>query len=146
MKEHDLAQAVGAHLAAADAAVNDLLGLSLERISPGEARCKLVVRDELVNSHAVCHGGVIFALADTALAYASSSRNRTGMTQSASIVFTRAAKLGDILEAVAAVETDGRRTTSATVRVRNQKNQLIALVQASSLRLDEAVLSLPAPE
>lgn len=140
MTEQELAQAVGDRLLAADAKVNALLGLTLASISPGRAECRLTVRDELVNSHAYCHGGIVFALADTALAYASCSTNRTGVTQAASITFTRPARLGDVLSASAVVESDGRRATSATVRVTNQEGQLVALVQAASLRFDAAIV------
>lgn len=143
MTEQAVAEAVANHLARGDAGVNRLLGLTVEQISPGRATCRLVVREELLNIHSVCHGGLVFALADTALAYASSSKNRAGMTQSASIVFTRAARLGDVLLAAAAVESDGRRTSSCTVRVSNQHGHLVALVQASSLRLDGPVLPPP---
>lgn len=140
MTGDELARAVAERLLAADAKVNALLGLELVSIAPGRAECRLTVREELVNSHEFCHGGILFALADTALAYASCSTNRTGVTQAASITFTRPAKLGDVVTAAAVVETDGRRATSATVRLLNQSGQLVALVQAASLRFDAPVI------
>lgn len=141
MTADELAKAVAERLLAADAKVNALLGLELVSIAPGRAECRLTVRAELVNSHDFCHGGIVFALADTALAYASCSTNRAGVTQAASITFTRPARLDDVITAAAFVESDGRRTTSATVRVTNQAGQLVALVQAASLRFDESIVS-----
>lgn len=140
MTDEELARAVGERLLAADARVNALLGIELVSIAPGRAACRLTVREELVNSHEFCHGGIVFALADTALAYASCSTNRTGVTQAASVTYTRPARLGDAITASAVVESDGRRATAATVRVTNQRGQLVALVQAASLRFDEPVL------
>lgn len=140
MTGEELANAVAERLLAADAKVNALLGLELVSIAPGRAECRLTVREELVNSHRYCHGGIVFALADTALAYASCSTNRSGVTQAASITFTRPARLGDVMSATAVVESDGRRATAATVRVTNQVGQLVALVQAASLRFDEPIL------
>lgn len=141
MMDGELAKAVGERLLAADAKVNALLGLTLVSIEPGRAQCRLTVRDDLVNSRSICHGGIVFALADTALAYASCATNRAGVTQAASIVYTRPALLGDVLSASAVVETDGRRATAASVRVTNQNDQLVALVQAASLRMDEPVVA-----
>lgn len=140
MTAEELARAVGERLLAADAKVNALLGIELVSIAPGRAECRLTVRDKLVNSHDICHGGIVFALADTALAYASCSTNRTGVTQAASITYTRPARRGDTITASAHVESDGRRATAATVRVTNQTGQLVALVQAVSLRLEDAIV------
>ena len=140
MTADELAREVGERLLAADAKVNALLGMELVAIAPGRAEFRLRVREELVNSHGFCHGGILFALADTALAYASSSTNRSGVTQAASITFTRPARLDDVVTAVAVVESDGRRATSATVRVTNQAGALVALVQAASLRFEEAII------
>lgn len=140
MTSQQIAQNVVERLMAADASINSLLGLTLAAVAPGHAACKLVVRDELVNSHQVCHGGIIFALADTALAYASCSTNRSGVTQAANIIFTRPAKIGDVLTATATVESDGRRASSCSVRVTNQKDQLVALVSAANLRFDEPII------
>ncbi|HEY0938911.1 MAG TPA: hotdog fold thioesterase [Steroidobacter sp.] len=142
MSQQQLAEKVIERLMAADARINALLGLTLASIEPGRASCQLTVRLELVNSHNFCHGGVIFALADTALAYASCSTNRSGVTQAASINFIRPAKLGDVLTATAVVEQDGRRASACSVRVTNQLNQLVALVTAANLRFDEPVIEL----
>lgn len=136
----ELAEKVVERLMAADARINSLLGLTLASIEPGRAACQLVVREDLVNSHAVCHGGILFALADTALAYASCSTNRSGVTQAASITFTRPAKLGDVLTATAVLESAGRRASACSVRVTNQKDQLIALVSAANLRFEEPII------
>jgi len=138
--EEQLAQQVVQHLLQADAAVNELLGISLVEAAPGRVACRMTVADRHVNSQAVCHGGIIFALADTALAYSSCTANRPAVTLAASVSFTRAARAGDTLTAAAQVETQGQRAAATTVRITNQRSELIALVQATSLRLDARIL------
>ncbi|HVW68868.1 MAG TPA: hotdog fold thioesterase, partial [Steroidobacteraceae bacterium] len=93
-----------------------------------------------LNSHRVCHGGIIFALADAAIAYASCSTNRGGVTMAANVSFVRGAQLGDRLSADALLEADGRRTSMAIARVTDQNGKLVALVQGNSLRFETPVL------
>ena len=52
------------------------LGISVQAIGPGSAACRMPVRDDMLNGHATCHGGLIFTLADTAFAYACNAGNR----------------------------------------------------------------------
>ena len=67
----------------------------------GYARIRMQVRADMVNGHAIAHGGMIFLLADTAFAYACNSRNVSTVAQNASISFLAPAKLGDVLVAEA---------------------------------------------
>jgi len=135
-----LAAAIGAHLADADAGVNGLLGIVPQEISPGRTSCRLTVREHHRNSHRVCHGGIVFALADTALAYASCSTNRSGVTLAANISFVRPARLGDVITATAEVVADGQSAGTAVVRLVDQEGQLVAVIQGTALRLDKPVL------
>ena len=140
VKKQELAEAVVNRLLAADAKVNALLGIALVQVSPGKAACRLVVGEHHVNSHAVYHGGILFALADTALAYANCSTNRAGMTLSANIIYVRPARLGDTATAVADIVLDGRRASACTVRISNQTDDLIAVFQGSGIRFEETIL------
>jgi len=135
-----VAEAVGAYLAEADACVNALLGIEPAGVSPGRASCRLTVSERHLNSHRICHGGIVFALADAAIAYASCSTNRSGVTLAVTVSFLRPARLGNVLTANAEVQADGRRTSTATARVTDQDGQLIALLQGTSLRFEEPVL------
>jgi acyl-CoA thioesterase len=140
MTPQELADTVLAQLLEADAAVNALLGFSHVTVAPGRASVRLTVGPQHVNSHRVCHGGILFALGDTALAYASCSTNRSGVTLAASIAFARAAREGDVVTAEAEVESDGRRASACTVRLTNQSGELVARMQGSSLRFETPVL------
>lgn len=76
-------------------------GLTIEAVAEGYARVSMQVRADMLNGHGTIHGGMIFALADTAFAYACNSRNVRSVAQGASIVFLAPAMLGDTIVAEA---------------------------------------------
>jgi acyl-CoA thioesterase len=77
------------------------LGMSLEEISLGRARMRMAVRPEMTNGHGICHGGLIFTLADTTFAYACNSHNTVAVAAGCSIEFLKPGQLGDMLIAEA---------------------------------------------
>ncbi len=85
---------------AADAA-SQALGMTLDEVRPGYARMSMRVRDDMVNGHSICHGGLVFALADSAFAFACNSYNRAAVAQACDIVFVAPARLGEVLVAEA---------------------------------------------
>ena len=46
------------------------LGIEVVRVDAGEAVLTMRVRDDMIQGHGSCHGGFIFALADSAFAFA----------------------------------------------------------------------------
>jgi acyl-CoA thioesterase len=70
----ELARAAGANMYARDRASQEL-GIKLLECAPGYARMEMKVEDWMLQGHDVCHGGLLFALADTAMAFASNSHN-----------------------------------------------------------------------
>jgi acyl-CoA thioesterase len=85
---------------AADAA-SRMLGIELLDYGPGWARTQLTVRDDMVNGHDICHGAVVFALADTAFACACNSWGPVTVAAGADIVFVAPGRRGDLLTAEA---------------------------------------------
>lgn len=85
----------------ADDAASQGLGMTLDEVKPGFARMSMRVRAEMVNGHAICHGGFVFALADSAFAFACNTYNRVTVAQGCDIVFVAPATLGDELSAEA---------------------------------------------
>ncbi len=77
------------------------LGISLDSVGPGTATLSMTVRDDMVNGHAIGHGGFTFALADSAFAFACNSYNRATVAASCEIRFRRPTHLGDRLVATA---------------------------------------------
>lgn len=89
---------------AADAA-SRMLGIELAGYGPGWARARMTVRDDMVNGHGICHGGLIFSLADTAFACACNSWGPVTVAAGGDIVFIAPARNGDVLTAEARVRS-----------------------------------------
>ena len=114
------------------------LGIEIEITEAGSATARMLVREDMVNGFDVCHGGLLFALADTAFAFACNAYNRVTVAGSASIEFLRPAMLGDQLCAVAAEEHRGRKSGYYTVRVENEDGRLVALFRGRSVSPDSS--------
>ncbi len=116
--------------------VNDrssrMLGISVDVTAPGNATARMAVRDDMVNGFDVLHGGLTFALADTAFAFACNAYNERSFAASAQIDFLRPALLGDELTATATEDHRGRRSGYYSVRVVNQRGELLALFRGRS--------------
>ena len=117
------------------------LGMKVEIRELGQATAEMTVRDDMVNGLEVCHGGLVFALADTAFAFACNAYDRKTVAASASIEFLRPALLGDRLQATATEEHRGRRRGYYKVRIENQDGDLVALFQGRSASKGEPLLS-----
>lgn len=76
-------------------------GVAIEAAREGYARIRMRVRADMLNGHGTAHGGIVFALADTAFAYACNGRNLRTVAAQASIVFLEPAREGDLLVAEA---------------------------------------------
>jgi len=75
------------------------LGMRIVDVGPGRAVLEMPVRDDMVNGHAIGHGGLTFALADSAFAFACNSYNRSTVAAGAEIRFLAPTRLGDVLVA-----------------------------------------------
>lgn len=96
----DVADRSAAAMLRADRAA-ETVGLHLVEVRPGAATVAMRVEERHVNGHGVCHGGFLFLLADTAMAYACNSYGVSALASGADIAFLRPGKLGDELVATA---------------------------------------------
>jgi len=115
------------------------LGIEVEIPEAGQAVATMTVRDDMVNGFDVIHGGLTFALADTAFAFACNAYNNQTFAAAAQIEFLRPAHRGDELTASAAEDYRGRRRGFYSVEVRNQDGQLVALFRGRSASNGEPV-------
>ncbi len=134
-----IAEAVGARMSARDRAAQ-ALGVSLEEVAPGRARTRMQVREDMLNAHDLCHGGVIFTLVDVAFGCACNAHNRIALAAGCSVDYLAPAQLGDVLTAVVEERAMSGRTGVYDGVVRNQDGLLIALFRGKSHRLRGAVL------
>jgi acyl-CoA thioesterase len=85
---------------ASDAA-SRMLGIELVDYGPGWARTRMTIRDDMINGHGICHGGMIFCLADTAFACACNSWGPVTLAAECDILFVAPARRGEVLTAEA---------------------------------------------
>ena len=111
------------------------LGLRLVSVGPGRAELSMTVRAEMLNGHAICHGGFIFTLADSAFAYSCNSYNLATVASGCSIDFLAHARAGDVLTAHAAERSAAGRTGVYDIEVTNQRGEKIALFRGKSYRI-----------
>jgi acyl-CoA thioesterase len=102
----------------ADDAASRSLGIELVQCSPGRAVTRMTVRPDMVNGHAVAHGGLVFAVADTAFACACNSHGDVTLAAGAEITFVAPALVGDTLVAEAVERTRFGRSGIYDVTVR----------------------------
>jgi acyl-CoA thioesterase len=126
-----IADAVGSGMYERDRAAQ-ALGITVEAIGPGFARCRMIVRDDMVQGHTTCHGGLTFTLADTAFAYACNACNRATVALGAEIAFLAPARAGDVLCATARERSRSGRTGVYDVELSNGAGTLIALFRGTS--------------
>lgn len=137
-----LAEAAGAAMYERDRA-SQALGMTLEEIRPGYARMRMRVREDMVNGHDICHGGLIFTLADSTFAFACNSYNHNTVAAGASIEFLAPARLGDVLRATGLEQALAGRSGVYDIRVENQEGQLIAMFRGKSARIKGEVVAGP---
>ena len=95
----------------------------------------------MVNGFDVCHGGLLFTLADTAFAFACNAYDDLTFAAAASIDFLRPARLGDALRASAREDYRGSRSGFYTVEVRNQDDVVVAVFRGRSASKGKALLA-----
>lgn len=108
------------------------LGMSLDAVDEGTATLSLEVAEHHTNGHGACHGGVIFALADSAFAFACNSRNQATVAQHNTITYIAPGALGDRLTATAHEVSLSGRSGIYDVTVSNQTGALIAAFRGCS--------------
>lgn len=121
----------------ADDAASRMLGLRITEISPGRAVATMTVRADMLNGFAICHGGLIATLADSAFAFACNSRNALTVASGFGIDILKSARLGDVLTATAEETSLAGRTGLYDITVKNQNGELIAVFRGRSHRLGE---------
>lgn len=121
----------------ADDAASRMLGMQIAEIAPGRAVVTMAVRADMLNGFAICHGGLIATLADSAFAFACNSRNALTVASGFGIDLLKSAKLNDVLTATAEETSLAGRTGLYDIAVRNQHGELVAMFRGRSYRLGE---------
>jgi acyl-CoA thioesterase len=130
----DLAQAVGQAMYESDAC-SRALGFELLEVRPGYARMRMAVRPDFLNGHRICHGGLIFTLADSTFAFACNSRNLNTVAAGCTIEFLRPVHGNDVLTAEAVEQTLSGRNGIYDIRVTNRAGETVAMFRGKSAQI-----------
>jgi len=117
------------------------LGMELVSVTPGRAVLRMKVRPDMVNGHHICHGGLIFTLADSAFAYACNSYNLNTVASACSIDFLAPGREGEVLEATAVERSASGRTGVYDVEVKVVDAHTVALFRGKSYRIKGEVIA-----
>jgi len=135
----ELARATAAAMYENDAC-SRALGLEIMEVRAGYARLRMAVRDDFLNGHQICHGGLIFTLADSTFAFACNSYNLNTVASGCSIEFLRPVHGGDVLTAEAVEQTLNGRTGIYDIRVTNRAGDTVAMFRGKSAQIKGNVI------
>jgi len=141
MDERALAERVGEVMFTADRATRDFMQIELVSCEPGRAVTRMTVRETMLNGHAICHGGLIFTLADSTFAYACNSRNKATVAAGCSIEFLKPGRLGDVLTCVGEEQLLQGRNGIYDMKVTNQLGEVVAMFRGKSIQLQGSVIA-----
>lgn len=140
MDARALAAKVGEAMFAADAASKDFLQMELVACEPGRAVMRMRVREPMLNGHRICHGGLIFTLADSTFAFACNSHNRVTVAAGCSIEFLKPAHLDDVLTCEGVEQLLQGRHGIYDMRVTNQRGETVAMFRGKSASIQGTVI------
>jgi len=118
-------------------AFSRLLGMEVVAIAPGQSTVRLRVRPDMVNGFGVSHGGVVYALADSALAFAANTHGRVTVAIENSISYPHRVSVGDVLTAVAEEENTTNKLGFYRVVVRNQNDVVVSTFRGTVFRTEK---------
>jgi acyl-CoA thioesterase len=108
------------------------LGMQVLAVGPGSATLAMTVRDDMLNGHDICHGGLVATLADSAFAFACNAYNEITVAAGFDVNLLAAAKLGDVLTATATEVSKAGRTGVYDIAVTNQRGEAVAAFRGRS--------------
>jgi acyl-CoA thioesterase len=107
------------------------LGIRVLAVAPRQATVAMRVREEMVNGFGVSHGGIVYSLADSALAFAANTHGRVTVAIENSITYPQPVRVGDELTAVAEEEGASNRLAYFRVTVRRQDGAVVGLFRGT---------------
>jgi acyl-CoA thioesterase len=115
-----------------DDRASKMLGMRILAIGPGSATLQMTVRDDMLNGHDICHGGLVTTLADSAFAFACNAYNEVTVASGFDVNLVAAARQGDVLTAQAHEVSKAGRTGVYDIDVSNQRGEKVAAFRGRS--------------
>ena len=120
------------------------LGVSLVAVTPGRCVMRMRVRDDMMNGFGVSHGGIVFAFADSAMAFACNGGTNVTVAVDNQVAYPAAVKVNDELTAEAVEDSVTGRLGFYRVTIRNQHGVIVALFRGTVYRTRRAHDAAPA--
>ena len=131
MNPQQIAERVRDHLWAGDRASRGL-GMAVAAIGPGSCTMTMTVREDMINGHGSCQGGLVTALADSCFAFACNAYNEITVAAGFDVQLVAPGRLGDELTATAVEASRTGRLGVYDVDVRNQRGERVCLFRGRS--------------
>ena len=110
------------------------LGIKVLEVKEGYSRITMIIREEMINGFGIVHGGIAFALSDSAFAFACNNRNNLSVALDTSINFLKPVNVGDELIAEAKEIHNGKSTGLYHISVFNQRDHQVAFFKGTCFR------------
>ena len=124
----------------ADDLFSQWLGIELVAIKEGYSKILLRIRPEMINAIGMAHGGIVFSLADTALALACNGRNKASVTLESAINFIKPVHENDIISAETTEIHNGQSTGLYQITITNQAGSKVAVFKGTCFRTGKAIV------
>jgi acyl-CoA thioesterase len=131
MDAQTIAERVRDHLWAGDRASRGL-GMAVAAIGPGTCTMTMTVREDMINGHGSCQGGLVTALADSCFAFACNAYDEITVASGFDVDLLAPARLGDLLTARAVEVSKAGRLGVYDVEVRNQRGERVCVFRGRS--------------
>lgn len=132
-------QTVVSHILQTDAFSN-WLGIKVISLEEGTSKIEMTVRAEMMNGLGIVHGGIAFAFADSAFAFACNNRNNLSVALDNAINYLKPIYTGDVITAVATEIHNGKSTGLYQVTITNQHQQVVAIFKGTCFRTGKPVV------
>ena len=116
-------------------ACSQWLGMTLEEVRPGYARMRMPIRREFLNGLGICHGGLVFTLADSTFAFACNTYDIPAGASGCAVEFLKSVNEGDVLVAEGREQTLSGRHGVYDISVTNRAGEIVALFRGKSTQL-----------
>ena len=134
--EQKLAERVVHGMLAKDA-FSEWCGMEVLEIAPRRSVVRMRVRPEMANGFGVSHGGIVYSLADSALAFAANTHGRVTVAIENSISYPKAVRLGDVITATCEEESSSNRLAFYRVVVRNHQDEIVSTFRGTVYKTEK---------
>jgi len=115
------------------------MGVEIDEVKVGYCKISCEITAHMINGFRVTHGGILFSLADTALAFSAATYGRVSLAIDNSISFLKKSSEGDVITAESKVIHTTHKTGVFEVKVKNSADDLIALMKGTVYHTGEEI-------